>query len=521
MAKHRQQGVVVAAPDLRPIRRQVAVAIAAQLLVLVALVTVGAPHAPEVAEVVELAGHGQQRRRLTTVIRVGDVLVMLRILKEHPELIADHVGGDLSATHRSADKGAHEILGVIQHELVARPGRNRLEGLEGIGAPTHAVARQLLKVPVLGEEQRLHPRQPGRAERIGEVRLVHDHVRHRAQAVIDVGARIVVGAARGDRIDRLPARRARTHQRVEMPRFAALEIQMRKEQVLVQPAADQLFAQAVAVEEAFPVGDLRAFGCAGLQGPAVQRRALRQPALQGGMLVLAQPGHCEWHAAMRIGLGVGSELVRQWALVVTIDADIQRIGQPGIGRQRLAAAQFQHPRHQRRLSGRPLQHRIKALAPPGGLALGIEKQSRGFLRLGAGAVVQRGLVRAALDPFATAQIELAGRVIAGVAGHALGGEDRLDIPLIGQRLGHCQGTQHQRGNSKDCTTDHGGAPQEWPGILSGTVAARCNMSRAHAQPRSSQAPCGFVIMRALLSHPLCQVFPCPIAAPASPSFSRP
>ena len=67
--------------------------------------------------------------------------------------------------------------------------------------------------------------------------------------------------------------------------------------------------------------------------------------------------------------------------------------------------------------------------------MGVEKQPRGGLLIGAAAVVHRQLIGPALHAFATAQIELARRVITGMAGHTLGRENRLHIAAVGDRFG--------------------------------------------------------------------------------------
>ena len=209
VAVDRQQRIVVAGPQVRPAgRRRFGIGVAAQLLILVALVPVGLPQPQQVADLVELPGHGQQRRGLGTIAGIGDVEVVARVLEHRPEVVADHVGGDLPAAHRPADKGAHEVLGVIQHELVARLGRNRLEGLEGVGAALRAVTGYRIHCPVAGVEQLAHPLQLLRAERIGDMGLVHDDALDRPQPVVHLGARVVIGPARGNRVDRLAAGRA-------------------------------------------------------------------------------------------------------------------------------------------------------------------------------------------------------------------------------------------------------------------------------------------------------------------------
>ena len=57
--------------------------------------------------------------------------------------------------------------------------------------------------------------------------------------------------------------------------------------------------------------------------------------------------------------------------------------------------------------------------------------------------VNRQLVRAAGCALTTAAIELAGRVITGVASDALGGEYRLDITLIREGFGARSGEREE------------------------------------------------------------------------------
>ncbi len=139
LAEHAEQGVLVTCPDLRPIGRCIGVSLGAQLLVLVALHAIGLPERQQVAHFVELPRHGQQRCGLLTKAPIGDIEIVLRVLEEHPEVVADDISGDLASADRAANEGAHEVLSVIQHELVSRLGRNRLEGLERIGPVIRAI----------------------------------------------------------------------------------------------------------------------------------------------------------------------------------------------------------------------------------------------------------------------------------------------------------------------------------------------------------------------------------------------
>ncbi|MNQ72754.1 hypothetical protein D3C85_874660 [compost metagenome] len=324
--------------------------------------------------------------------------------------------------------------------------RDGLEGLEGVGAALRAIAGHLIRDPVAGEEQRPDPRHFRRAEGISDVGLVHDHALDGPEAVIEGVARVVVGPAGGDGVDGLAAGRARAHHLEEMAGLAIpLEIQMREEQVLEQPAPDQRLAGAGRVQQRFPLGHLAGFGGAGLHGLLLDLRPFGQPALQGLVLRLAEAGDGERHAGLGMLAGVGVELAGQGALVLAVDADSQLGRQFGVGHRRIGLAQLQHPRHERGLGAVAVQHRVETLAPPGFRALGIEIEPGGVLGPGAAAIVYGQLARTARGTFGTAQVELARRVVAGMAGHALLREYRLDIAAVGKlvRQGRA-GRQHEQ-----------------------------------------------------------------------------
>ena len=168
------------------------IGVAAQLLVVVALVAVGSPQTQHAADIVVLARHGQQRRGARAVGIVGDVLVVVGILEQRPEVVANHIGRDLAAAHRPTDEGADEVLRVIQHELVTRPRGNRLEGFERVGATLRPVAWQGVDFPVATVEQVFDPCQLVCAHRVGDVGFVHDHPLNGDQPVIEVAARRIV-----------------------------------------------------------------------------------------------------------------------------------------------------------------------------------------------------------------------------------------------------------------------------------------------------------------------------------------
>ncbi|MNK86742.1 hypothetical protein D3C87_1066600 [compost metagenome] len=355
---------------------------------------------------------------------------MLGRLEQRPEIIADHVRGDLTTTHWPTDKGAHKVLGVIEHELIARLGRNRFEGGERVGPALWPIARQRIDLPVAAVEQALDPRQLRRTQRIGDVGLVHDHTLHRPQAIVKLRARIIVRATGVDQVNRLAGRGARTHPLEEMPRLAILEVEMGEKPVLVQPAPHQTFPGARRIEQVFPLHHLQGFPGAGRQRLLIDRRAGRQPALQRLVLLVGQAGHRQRHALLRMLGGITVELRGHGTHVFPVQAQDDVLRQLRIRLQRSFVAKLQHPRHQCSLAALGIEHRIKALLLPGLFAGGVIEQSGRCNRLAAVTVVDRDFGCATCRALTAAQVELTGGVIAGVAGHALFSEDRLNVTAV-------------------------------------------------------------------------------------------
>ena len=178
------------------------VSVTPKLLVAIALAAVGIPERQQVTQFVELPGHCKQGCRALAKALVGHIEVTFRGLEEHPEVVADHIGRNLPAAHRATDEGSHEVLGVIEHELVARTGRNRCECQERVGPVPGTIPRQLRKRPAIVEKKLANPGELAIAQRIGDVRLVDDHIVDRPQPVEELGARVIVRPTTGNYIDR-------------------------------------------------------------------------------------------------------------------------------------------------------------------------------------------------------------------------------------------------------------------------------------------------------------------------------
>ena len=449
VAEYREQGVIVARPQGRPAwRRHIGIGLLPQLFIVVTLVAVVVPQRNNAANVVDLPGHCQQGRCQAAIHRVGDITVPGRLLKHGPEVVADYIGGNLTTAYRPADKGAHKVFSVIEHKLIARDCRDSLKGFKRIGTPAWPVTRQFGGMPVAAVEQLLDPRQLMRPHRVGDMGLVHDHALHRLQAIVKRRARVIVGATGGDQVDRLPAGRARAHPLEIMPRHTVVKIGMGKKQMLVQPARHQCFGGTRTVEQLFPLGNLRSLDRCGLDGLLINFSALRQPGLHGAVLLVGQAGNGQRHTLPGMALGIGIELTGRRADVFAVQAQDDVFGQFGIRGQRRAMPQLQHAGHQGCLSALGVEYRVKALVAPFIGAAGIVENPRWCHGIHPVALVDRYLAGTAGRALCTAEVELAGRIIAGVAGNAFFGEDRLDIPRIGNSRAD------QRGLCQRCTAHH-------------------------------------------------------------------
>ncbi|MNV47921.1 hypothetical protein D3C71_1398050 [compost metagenome] len=176
--------------------------------------------------------------------------------------------------------------------------------------------------------------------------LVHDHALHRPQAVVELRARIIVGAPGIDQVNRLAGRRTRTHPLEEMPGFTLLEVKMGEEPVFIQPAPHQALPGARRIEQVFPLDHLLRFLRTRGQGLLIDRCACGQPALQRLVLLVGQAGHRQWHAFLRVRSGVAIELRGHGTHILPVQAQDDVLRQPGVGLQGGVVAQFQHPRHQ-------------------------------------------------------------------------------------------------------------------------------------------------------------------------------
>ncbi len=200
------------------------------------------PQLPRTKIALVLGGKVEQRRRLLQEAGNPDREIVRRIQEGDPELILDHVDGDVPAADRSADEGHDEILRVVEQILVAAGRRDCVEGDEWIRRHLRRVGRKLRGLPIAVQEELAQAVALRFVQRIHDVRLVHDRGSDRPQSIPEVrGAGIVIRAHRGDHIDRLARRRPRAHHLEERARREIVEAEVGQEPVLVQiPAGDAL-----------------------------------------------------------------------------------------------------------------------------------------------------------------------------------------------------------------------------------------------------------------------------------------
>ncbi len=81
---------------------------------------------------------------------------MLRVQEHDPEVIVNHIQGDLALADRALDKGLDHVERVIQEKLITRAGRDLLEGDKGVGAQFLLIAHQVRRLqPFRLDEQLL------------------------------------------------------------------------------------------------------------------------------------------------------------------------------------------------------------------------------------------------------------------------------------------------------------------------------------------------------------------------------
>jgi hypothetical protein len=329
--------------------------------VLVAVVLERLPVGTERQQLAVFARQAEQRAGLLAISLVVDIRIRARFDEHRPEVIVDHVGRHRAGADRAADEAAHEILGVIQHELVARLGRNRGKGRERIGALGLAVNRQRAGRPRRGEEQLVVTLEPRIVERIDDVVLLDDALGHQPEAVIErraVRARIVVGRHRRDRIERLAAGRARAQHFEEMRRLAVavvvLKINVRDEQMLVQVTRHQLFARAGAIQVGFPIADRFELGVVGFDRRRLDHCTLSQPGVDGVELGVAEACDRVGHALVGMLFRELVELLDRRAFIGMRKAHRRAVRQTAVRLPAMRFAERDHVAEQRGLQHRHL-----------------------------------------------------------------------------------------------------------------------------------------------------------------------
>jgi hypothetical protein len=158
--EHGQQGVrvpAVAVPD--PVERGATPGRIDLVVELLAAVEIPALQEvelePEVTrnhEAAVLGGEAQELRGLVEEARFDHREVPLGGEEGDPELVLDHVDGDLTAADRPADEGHHEVLRVVEEEGVAARGRDLVEAEEGVRGLVARVAGHAGRLPRARQE---------------------------------------------------------------------------------------------------------------------------------------------------------------------------------------------------------------------------------------------------------------------------------------------------------------------------------------------------------------------------------
>ncbi len=343
-------------------------------------------------------------------------------------MVLDHVGGQLAAADGSPDEGVDEVLAVVEHEPIAGLGRDGREGGEGVGALVASVVREPLDGPVPGEEEFPVAGPPGRVEPVGDMGLVDDGPRHRTEAVPELSPGRGVRPHRLHRGDGGSRWSAGAHDLEGAPGGAGLQPEVGQEQVLVEVAGHQLLPQPPLVEEFLPGGDLGRLDGSQRHLPGFQPGSLRYPSLQGGVLGVREGGDQERHSLLGVLLRPAVEVLAPGAVAGAVDPGLDRVRDGTIGTHGVPAAQRQHPRQER--VGPALEDRLEAPGAPGGGVGGVEVELGRLLVAEAGTRVDHLLAGSPVESGLILHLQLAGGVVAGVAGQAVAFQDGADVAQV-------------------------------------------------------------------------------------------
>ena len=128
---------------------------------------------------------------------------MVRIHEHDPEMILNHVEGNLSLANRASDKGHDHIMGMVEQELVAGAGRDLLKGDKGIGAQLWLIADPVWFCRPFGfDEEFLQANELTIIQGEHHVGLMNDGGINSAEAVVKgCGSWIIIRTDRGDQIN--------------------------------------------------------------------------------------------------------------------------------------------------------------------------------------------------------------------------------------------------------------------------------------------------------------------------------
>ncbi len=288
-------------------------------------------------------------------LELAGLVLKIRVGQEkHPEAILDHVKRHLATTDRAFDEIHDRELRLVEHELIARRGRQRAESQEGIGSLLQFVRGKLVH-RVIGLEEQLPPAHHAlEPERVGQMRLVDNGFSFTIKPVVHaLDAGVVIRPSTGNEVDGLPRRRPGAHQTEVVMRRIVVEVEVRQEKVFVDVAAGQALLERVAIQEGFPVGDLLLDSCRHRWQP-FERRPQLQPASQGGHLGRVQARQTEGHSPQGVLALELRVLIKSWALLHAVEREIEGFRQDCSLRQRMLLLELQRAIHHAR---RKIRHR--------------------------------------------------------------------------------------------------------------------------------------------------------------------
>jgi len=247
--------------------------------------------------------------------RIRHAQIVFGIDKHDPEVIIDHIEGDLTFADRTVDEGHDNVMRVVQQELVARTRGDLFKRDKRIGAQILIIPHSMRALQPLGFYKKLLDALEFCVIEVKDhMGLMDDGGVDLPETIVnpfDTG--VVIGTHGGNQINRFAGRRLRAEHFIVFVRGRS-KFNMGQKQMFIEVARGHAVLGVIQVQKCFPlfdgqgIGGFR-YGKRLLLGGVRPFRAGNQPARDDIEFFGLERGKTEGHAAVRVFFQVSSEFL--------------------------------------------------------------------------------------------------------------------------------------------------------------------------------------------------------------------